>query len=293
MTSIVNLDIKPDANGVRGMSAQSRLDAAGTALFVEWFSTVFKAPCLAVSKKLIQLRGIDLAVRLSLPGVRSSVGVDLKIDTHDRGNMTFEVHSQDRGNTIRNGPAPGWPRKDMPWVAYYFLKTGEVVFLDMSRVTPWLNSLLQLGLNGSNPGSGDCPFWLSGTPNSTYSSYNIVARITDVLKHCPGTYYLRLTDHAPVSLLQEHTGSGGQAPMINAAQHPTTSPIELQQHMSKSMSYLVKPQFSADEDEILLRWAERNARFSAFPGVKERGLLNQSSRIHRYLKGDALPKIAA
>lgn len=276
------------------MGAQSRLDAAGTALFAEWFRTVFGAPCLAVSVKQMQLRGIDLAVKLSLPRVSGSVGIDLKIDGYDRGNMTFEIHSQDRGNTVRNGPAAGWPRKDMPWVAYYFLKTGEVVFLDMAVVTPWLNAQLALGLEGKPPGSGAFPFWLSGTPNKTYSSYNLIARISDVLKHCPGAYYMRLADHVPSEMLLRHTGAGTQAPMVTPpACAVCATPLDLQKHLATSMSYLVKPQFSADEDEILLRWAERHARFSAYPGVKELGLHNQSTRIHRYLEGDALPKLAA
>lgn len=260
-----------DAAGVRGFGAQSELDRRCTPLFQSWFEQHFGARCDLANKK-IQLRGVDLCVRLKERAARlGPVGVDLKIDTYDTGNITFEIISQCRGHALRDGPAPGWYQKDMPWVAYYFLQTGETIFLDMAQVHPWLDQMVA-DLMAGRPTA--LPSWAAAVPNRTYQTYNLVARIADVLAHCPGAFYVRLTATPETFLI----------PNPPADRHLDAQ--QLMQRMQGSGCYCIKPLPEADDVERRLRWFEANAVYSRKAGVRERGLELQRTRPRRPLPED-------
>lgn len=281
-------------DGVRSYEGQKPLDEMGTILFKSWFEKVFKTT-VRTTNKVVQLRGVDLAV--NLPGRSGSagpVGTDLKIDTYLSGNISFELISQCRGNSKRSHPAVGWTGKDMPWVTYCFIQTGEVVFLDMAQVTPWLQDLVSRALEGQPPGTPEFDYWVSATPNATYQSYNVMAKISAVLAHCPGAYYLRLMDTLSPEAFAGFTGAAPKPPLVvSPAAAQCVTPEQLQALMRLSGCYHIKPQLSEDDTEALIRWCEQHAKYSTKSGVREKGAGLTASRVRRALACDPVAQLAA
>ena len=285
-------------NGVATMSSQSAVEKAT----LGWLRDFYKESCGLTcrdSNLEEQLRGVDLW----LGGVFNDVGVDAKMDTYTSGNIMLEVISQDRGNASRQTPAVGWWFKDMPWVAYTFVRSGQVVHIDMEKAYPWLGEQLSLALDEFEAhGTFDSKkhgFDMFGTPNRSYITYNLRFSIAKFLAQCPGAYYTDIRD-AVSAKAQENAlsqlyynkvrGEAAQTafrpPMFVGAAPRTLPAAGFAEAIAESCAFYVKPAPDAEKLERLLRLFERHAGFKNDPAVKARGKELQAARVRRTLACD-------
>lgn len=273
------------------MRDQAALDALGCELLTCFFEKVFSAK-VSHANLTAQLKGVDICV--SVPGRRRSmghVGIDVKADNYLSRNITNEIISQDRGNSVRTGPAPGWVSKSMPLVAYLLIQRGELILLNMELFYPWLQQrLTNLANSGGAP---DWPSaWPSGTPNDNYSSYNFIIDMQLFLETAPGALYLRL----PELMGEDVYASITQAPLQPYLRR--TPPVEgsvdtVGEWLLSLPGYHHKTQYSALQMERMLRWFEIHAKFKSDPKVKEKGEANIKSRPRFPLPEDNNPESPA
>lgn len=277
-----------DGQGVRHFGSQSILDKNGLQRLDSWFHAVYDGTTTPVVRDDLQKRGVDIIVKLA--GGGKSLAIDLKADNYFSGNITLELISQDRANSVHDEPVVGWTGKDMPLVAYMFMQTGEIVFLDMTALYPWLFAQLKDIAAGRSTAFTLSNAFISGTPNKKYLSYNLVAPIQVLLAEAPGCLYVRARD---VLSRPEHAKllpPGGFPKPLMLAHAPYDEAAALAQlgaWMRRLKGYDVKPQLDADDKERLLRFLAPRAQFSKKrPEVKEAGLALIASRPRRVLPTD-------
>lgn len=208
-----------------------------------------------------QLRGVDLAVRvLGRTNRQGPVGVEAKIDTYNSGRMSIELISQDRGTYSRPKPAEGYIAKDSSLIAYYFVKSGTMVVLNMALAYPWLNAIRKQILQA--PASLQLPqnSFLSATPNSGYLSYTWMVPVSHVLENCPGTIYLNVAELLGTGRHAQLTETALDFGSIPPASDTAGNLDILQSWLAQAECYDIKVPLNADEKERLLRALEPRAR---------------------------------
>ncbi|MDO8417721.1 MAG: hypothetical protein Q7S87_16095 [Agitococcus sp.] len=290
-------------DGALPFSDASRNEQRVTAMLSAVFNTLFagynqksrisakKPVCEVFVKALVQKRGVDIALHLMNRGsVQGACTLDIKADTYVSENLSLELIGQCSGNSVRVGPDLGYVFKDMQWVAYYFIQEGDVYFLDMARVFPWVQARIAEALADVTPGTPAFPSWIAGVPNQSYQSYNLMANKEYLLAHCPGIFLLRLSDYvdmatlmAPIvtlnaeraALNQKNVHKSDYTPLkpLSVRPPPTTSaialaamrtPEELTLLMSEGRCYHIKDKLSPEQTERLIRWCEHHAKYSPY-----------------------------
>ncbi len=273
-------DPAADARGARRFTSHMSLDERGMAMLSTWFEQSLSVE-LTPANKFCQLRGLDLCVRLR--GVRGAklVGIDLKADNTQTGNISIELISQDRPNFKHAEPVPGWSAKDMPLVAQLFMQTGDMVVINMTLFYPWLFPQIKAIVDGRSSKFELPHAWLSATPNERYNSHNLIVPIEVLLGEAPGCLYLRARD----VLAQEKYAmllKGGKFPkplMVTRPYDAEAALSTLQGWLGALKGYDIKPQLTAVDKERLLRFLEPRAKFSkAKPEVEMLGRQHIASR---------------
>lgn len=288
--------VSADRQGVRDFSSQMKLDEKGVELLRRFFVQAYRAD-VTPANKTVQLRGVDICVKVPGRANRAGpVGVDIKGDGTASGNLTLEVCSQDRPNSKRPIPAPGWLFKDMPFVAYCFLRTGDLLMLDMPLLTPWVRAHLERLVQSQadqEPAPRLTPrTWVTATPNAGYLSYNFVLPITDLVREAPGVTCFNLVDFLGVDVYQEIMGTLPEKRLIHTPVNTLEAFEHLGQRLLEQACYDIKPQLPPEDTERVLRWMEQVVRFSSRPGVKEAGEALKASRPHLALPEDAVAELA-
>lgn len=277
-----------DSQGVRHFGSQSILDKNGLQRLDSWFQAVYPVTTTAVVRDDLQKRGVDLIVKLDRGG--KSLAIDLKADNYFSGNITLELISQDRANSAHDEPVVGWTGKDMPLVAYMFMQTGEIVFIDMTVLYPWLFTQLKDVVEGRTTAFELSTFFVSGTPNKRYLSYNLVAPIQVLLDEAPGCLYVRAREVLSRPAFAKLLPPGGfpKPLMLSDGDYDEVAALaQLEAWLRRLKGYDVKPQLDADDKERLLRFLAPRAQFSKKrPEVKEAGLALIASRPRRVLPTD-------
>lgn len=280
-----------NAQGVREFDKQMSLDKKGVELLNRFFRQAYGAD-VTPANTVVQLRGVDICVKVPGRGRQAGpVGVDIKGDGMTSGNLTLEVCSQDRPNGKRNTPAPGWLFKDMPFVAYCFLHTGDLLMLDMPQLVPWVRDYLDR-LMGALANHQDAPrltprTWMTAAPNSSYLSYNFVLPIADLVRAAPGVTCFNLADFLGADVFTEVMGKPPQDRLILTPVNTLEVFEHLGQRLKEQPCYDVKPQLAPEEMERVLRWMEQTVRFAGKPGVRETGEALKASRPRLALPEDA------
>jgi hypothetical protein len=260
-------------------------DKKGTALLAYWFKKAFKVDAKPVTNTAVQKRGIDLCVKVpGRTGRQGPVGVDLKADCYTSGNITLELISQDRANTQRTSPAIGWTRKDMSLVAYLFVKTGEVIFINMEEAHAWLDPLVQALC--TNPAEAPLDFHgmdIVGAPNGSYLSYNLRMPIDTLLARCPGTLRIQLCDLMERDVY-EHLLDAPLCPPMSKQGASSNAMTVLQDWLLKLPCYHAKEDLDETQKELLLRWLEPRALFKGT--FREKGEALQMSRPRLKVHGE-------
>lgn len=272
MTSWQN--VRPERDGARTMHRQMNLDVAGNAILKQWLEAVLPVAAEPTGKA-DQLRGADFLV--SVPGRKLAdgpVSLDGKIDSYTSGNMTLEIVSQDRGTKSRAEPARGWVSKDSAIVAYMFIKTGEVLFLNMRLLTPWLKENLQAVADGMGLRCGVPTSWPSGTPNRAYVSFNLVVKVAAMMRSAPGVVYVRLPEMIGEAEYERAIAMQRKDYMYDVVD-PHAVPT-LAQWLMEEPAWSAKDWFEEAETERLLRWFEGNVRFNSM--VADLGASLKASR---------------
>lgn len=212
-----------DAQGTRAFAAQMTWDDRGLPILMQYFEALGANPSRCFRKET-QLRGVDLLASTAPRQLKLRTTIDAKVDAQagepreDRApsqNLTGELLSQDRKNTVTPGAALGWPFKEMSFTAYVFAHTAEVLLLDMRVFRPWWAArMAALGAGDLKAFSGMGRHFLSVTPNPTYLSYNVVMNAPDFLAQAPGVSYFRLTDHVPREAYERQMAVALQPPII-------------------------------------------------------------------------------
>lgn len=268
-----------DSTGARRFNDHMALDTHGIAMLDTWFKNSYDVDTQPATQA-VQLKGIDLCVKLRNRRGMRFVGIDLKADNNVSGNISLELISQDRPNARHPEPVVGWTGKQMPLVAQLFVRTGEMVVINMTVFYPWLFSQLQAIAAGRAHGFALTGAWLSATPNPTYQSHNIIVRIAALLDEAPGCLYLRAGDVLSDEQLASLRPSGFESLMLaNRAYDADAARATLEGWLETLGGYDVKPQLSAEEKERLLRFLEPRVKYSAKnPAIREKGLALQASR---------------
>lgn len=283
------------ADGARYFDAQMRLDAAVNGIFKDWLNQRDDVRCTPATR-VAQLRGIDLAiypVGRKATKARFTSGIDMKGDNYRSGNIALELVSQCRPNGTRPAPAPGWTAKDMPWVGYYFIQTGESLVLDMAQVWPWVKARIEEIIHGA-PSQRAWPFWIAATPNKTYQSFNLMASLEQLLAACPGVYYLNMAKEASTETLTRHSSAYWESGALAAPMLSNVSPERVMRaddfvsRVTARPDYHRKEWLTPHEVERLIRQCEQHARYSRQPGVAEKGKVLTASRPRLMLPEDKL-----
>lgn len=182
-----------------------------------------KMSCKLVHEEKMQLRGIDAVLYMrGREWWQGPCSIDFKVDTHESGNIALELISQSTSRKL------GYPFKDARWVVYYFVRTGDIFFLDMSIVTPWLRSQWNALLENNYTASAPYPYQIASTPNKTYESFSLLVPDGELLKQCPdGVFLVRLADHAPLSAIQSAMNAYNRIIEARNIVKPTSTPPKL------------------------------------------------------------------
>ena len=281
-----------DSTGVRGFQDHMVLDKQGIAMLDTWFRESYDVDVVPANKE-VQLKGIDICVKLRNRRGMRQVGVDLKADNNISGNISIELISQDRPNTRHSEPVVGWTGKHMPLVAQLFVRTGELVIINMTLFYPWLFKQLKAIAAGESTGFAMKGAWLSATPNKTYQSHNIIVSIAALLDEAPGCIYLRARDVLSADEFASLRPAAGFEPLLlpkRAYDAPAAlaALATLEGWLSTLGGYDVKEQLSAQEKERLLRFLEPRAKYSTRnPEIRKKGLELQASRPRLALPEDS------
>lgn len=276
-------------DGARTMSGQMNVDRMATPALKLWLEKALGATATPAAL-MDQLRGSDLNVTLpGRPQEAGFVSVEGKFDTYTSGNMSLEIISQDRGNSKRNTPAPGWVGKDSAVVAYLFVKTGEIFFLNMRLLTPWVKEMLEPIAEGTGsrlPLSNTKP---AGTPNKTYTTYQVLMNVHTLMRNAPGVEYVRMADVLGEDTVQYLLGSQ-EAPLYDVAPHADAVAV-VKSWLTQEETYPQKQWFDCPEQlERLVRWFEQSSIVARF--AQEKSRQNKASRPRLALPEDSAPLAA-
>jgi hypothetical protein len=278
-----------DHTGARTFFGQMPLDTQGMAMLDSWFRETFDVD-VTPATTVVQLKGIDLCVKLRNRRGARQVGVDLKADNNVSGNISLELISQDRPNSKHSEPVVGWTGKGMPLVAQLFMKTGEMVVINMTIFYPWLFAQLKDIVEGRATQFKLTKAWLSATPNPTYQSFNIIVSIETLLNEAPGCLYIRAQDVLTSAKYAELVPAEGFQDMLlpRRAYDPVAARAVLEGWLAELRGYDVKPQLTAMEKERLLRFMEPRVRYSRkSEEIGKKGRALQASRPRLKLPEDA------
>lgn len=284
-----------DSTGVRGFQDHMVLDTQGIAMLDTWFRESYDVDVVPANKE-VQLKGIDICVKLRNRRGMRQVGVDLKADNNISGNISIELISQDRPNSRHSEPVVGWTGKHMPLVAQLFVRTGELVIINMTLFYPWLFKQLKAIAAGEATGFAMKGAWLSATPNRTYQSHNIIVSIAALLDEAPGCLYLRAGDVLSADEFASLRPAAGFEPLLlpKRAYDAPAALATLEGWLSTLGGYDVKEQLSAEEKERLLRFLEPRVKYSTRnPEIRKKGLELQASRPRLALPEDSTSAPAA
>jgi len=283
-----------DKTGARRFNDHMVLDTQGIAMLDTWFQQTYDVDTQPATQ-VVQLKGIDLCVKLRNRRGMRFVGVDLKADNNVSGNISLELISQDRPNSRHSEPVVGWTGKQMPLVAQLFVRTGEMVVIDMTMFYPWLFAQLKDIVEGRAQGFAMTGAWLSATPNPTYQSHNIIVSIATLLDEAPGCMYLRAGDVLSADQFASLRPAAGFEPLLlpKRPYDAKTAAEALEERLAALGGYDVKPQLTAEEKERLLRFLEPRVKYSRKnEEIRKKGLALQASRPRLTLPEDAAPTSA-
>lgn len=291
-------NIAPDSTGARGFHQQMVLDRTGVLICSEFLKKNFKATVLPANKRM-QLRGVDICSIVNTGRFKTNaVGIDIKADSKESGNLTLEIVSSDRGNSLRLGMAAGWIFKESSQVAYLFLATGESLFLDMEQVFPWVLSYLKRVIEFGGDLNLTPSSWISATPNPPSSksggflSYNIVLPIKEILEHCPGVTYVDISQQLGADQYEALSKKKLAPRLLSKPPSPDFQLLSLAACLKESNGYVAKEQLSQEDLERIVRAFSRRVRFSKVPAVKDLGESLKASRMPLTLPEDRIQQVA-
>lgn len=294
-TTQPHLQPQADETGARRFNAHLGLDKQGTGMLVAWLNSVLDTTIRLVTSREVQCRGIDLSVRLNnvknpeTGQTSKAVGIDVKADNNVSGNISLELISQDRPNSVHAEPVVGWTGKDMSLVAQLFVQTGDLVIINMAQFYPWLYAQLQSMIKTNSATIDVDRAWFSATPNATYQSYNIIVPIESLLNSAPGCIFIPAFEVlSDATLLKSGAPYELKASMLsNYSYDKAEAMATLRNWLSTLEGYHIKTQLSAEDKERLLRLLETKVKFSnKSPQVLQKGMELITSRPRAKLPED-------